>query len=208
LTINIKFKKPIASRNYTHWIFCTNSDNPIKIDEDDRRYSVFYSEKLRKGLGTTLRQNIDYEVQDFICYLKDLDVKFEEVEEPIHTSAKDEIIDLNKDSVSMFKEYLSQFTTLFEAYVSLFGYVNNDVFINDDETGEKYILTDIMYTIYQKYCEVYKERGVFKKQNFSKKMSVYGTPPVAKWLNNKTKKVFNVEIIEKNLIKNEVKNDN
>ncbi|MFW5890938.1 MAG: primase-helicase family protein, partial [bacterium] len=167
LTLNMKFKKPFTCRNYTHWIFCTNNDNPIKIDEDDRRFSVFYSEKMREGLGTDIRTNIDYEIKDFVSYLKDLDVKFSEIEYPIDTQAKDEIIELNKDSVSSFKEFLSQHKSLVDVYYILYGITNYNLYMKDEETAESFIQTDIFYKMYAKYCEQYNERGVFKKSNFS-----------------------------------------
>lgn len=190
ITISRKFKKEIVGRNYTHWIFCTNSDNPIKIDEDDRRYSVFYSQKLRKGLGKELRENLDYELKEFICYLKDLEVVFEEVSEPIMTDAKAEIIDLNKDSVEKFAEFLKQFRDFEEAFISVYGnpsiyYVNNNF-----GDGEEYILTDKIYLLYEKYCEIYKERGIFMKQNFSKRLSNKGVKPLAKWNEGRTLKMY------------------
>jgi hypothetical protein len=204
LTINIKFKKPISSKNYTHWIFCTNSDNPIKIEEDDRRYSVFYSQKLRKGLGKSLRENLDYEMQDFISFLKDLDVKFEEVEEPIYTKAKEDIIDLNRDSISMFQEYISQFNNIYDCYVSLY----NDaitIHITDEQTAEDYVLTDVFYSIYQKYCENFREKGVFKKQTFSKKLSMYGIISHVKNFNENSKRCYSLQDIKTKFMKKEKK---
>jgi hypothetical protein len=206
ITIKIKFKNSIVGNNYTHWIFSTNNDNPIKIDEDDRRYSVFYSEKMRKGLCHDIRRNLDYELKEFMSFLKDLELDFDEVSNPIHTTAKDDIINLNKDSIATFVEYMSQFNSLYETYISLYdidlhdSFFQNNIFIYDEETNQKYILTDTMYNIYKRYCERYGEKGVFKKQNFSKKLSSYQVKSVVKWIQSKPKKIFEVDKIEENLI--------
>ncbi len=192
ITISRKFRKEIVGVNYTHWIFCTNSDNPIKIEEDDRRYSVFYSEKIRKGLAKDIRENIEYEVKDFICYLKDLDVKFEEVSEPIMTEAKEEIIELNKDSVQKFQEFMQQFNDLNEAFLSIYGH-NQEYHINDSfGDGEQYILTEKIYLLYEKWCEKYKERGVYAKQNFGKRLGNKNIKSIAKRIDKRVFKMYSL----------------
>lgn len=202
ITINIKFKKSITSNNYTHWIFCTNSDNPIKIDEDDRRYSVFYSKAMRKGLATDIRKNLDYELKEFISYLKELNPSFEEVSTPIMTDAKREIIDLNKDSFSRFKEFCEEFKTLDECWKKLFGELKNNLLIAKAEAV--FIRTDDLYLLYEKYCDVFKERGRFAKQNFSKKMSnneVYSKP---KRIDETTMRVYDLNEVCNILFPNKI----
>jgi putative DNA primase/helicase len=196
ITISRKFRKEIVGQNYTHWIFCTNSDNPIKIEEDDRRYSVFYSEKLRQGLGKELRENIDHEIKEYINYLKELNPTFEEVSEPLMTEAKSEIIDLNKDSVQKFREYLQQFSNFKEAYISIYG--NPTGFFVDESfgDGESYVLTEKVYLLYEKWCEVSKERAVFAKQNFGKKFSNTGCRSLSKRKKDNVFRMYQVSDIE------------
>lgn len=195
ITINIKFKKSIKGRNYTQWIFCTNSDNPIKIDEDDRRYSVFYSKKLRKGLGHDIRKNLDYELKQFISYLKDLEVDFEEVEEPIMTDAKQDIIDLNKDSVSRFQEYCLGFQNINDLWNNLFDSKKQDLVISRPEGT--FITSDNFYLIYEKYCALIKERGVYAKQNFSRKLTNFDIKTDVKRIDKITLRVYELEKISK-----------
>ena len=174
ITISRKFKKEITGRNFTHWIFCSNSDNPIKIDVDDRRYSVFQSEKLKGGgknaskFVQQLISNLDYELKEYISYLKSLDVKFEEVHEPIMTQAKEEIIELNKNSVERFLEYLNNFHDLETAFDTL-----EQLRLSSKQTNNetKVILTDLFYLAYKNYCHKFEERGKFNKQTFSKQLS-------------------------------------
>jgi len=199
ILINIKFKKSIKGSNYTHWIFCTNNDNPVYMDSDDRRYSVFYSEKMRTELGHEIRKNLDYELKEFICYLKDLEVKFDYVSKPIMTDAKKEIIDLNKDSYSRFKEYCSQFYTLDTLFNSLFDYTDSSLVISLDD-GLDYITTDKFYLMYEKYCEKFKERGMFAKHTFSKKLSGDGIKSEVKRHNNQTPRWYNKDLIDEIII--------
>lgn len=197
ITIKRKFLKSIVGQNYTHWIFCTNSDNPIKIEADDRRYTVLFSEKLRKGLSKEIRENLDYELKDFISYLKDLEVTFEEVSEPLMTEAKAEIIELNKDSVDKFSEYLKQFNDFNEAYISIYGH-NQEYHINEGfGDGESYILTEKIYLLYEKWCEKYKERGVFAKQNFGKRLSNKKIKSVPKRVDKRVFKMYTLSNLNK-----------
>lgn len=178
ITISRKFRTPIETPNYTHWIFCTNNDNPLKIDEGDRRYSVFYSKKLMGGgkaandFVKKLIYNLDYELINFVNYLKNLTIEEFEVREPIMTEAKQEIIELNKDSIQRFLEYLSQFKNLQEC-INSFQFRDFEYHIKENY-GDEYILTDIFYLSYEAYCKKFSERGVFNKQTFSKKMSNVG----------------------------------
>lgn len=196
ITISRKFKKEIVGKNYTHWIFCTNNDNPLKIDEDDRRYSVFYSNKVRKGLVSELIKDLPYQKEQYISYLKTLDVSFEEVSEPLMTEAKAEIIDLNKDSVDKFCEFLKQFNSLEELYISVFGN-NLNLNINDSfGDGERYILTEKLYLLYEKWCQDYKEKGVFAKQNFGKRLSNKNIKSLPKRIEKRVFKMYNVKDLE------------
>jgi len=174
ITLNRKFKKEVICYNYTHWIFCTNSENPLRIEEDDRRYTVFYSEKLRKNLGKDIRHNLDYELKEYVSYLKSLKVNFDDVSEPLQTQAKEEIQEINKDSVHRFLEFLAQFNNLYEAFVSVYGHPNFYSVDNSFGDGKEYILTQDFFSFYEKWCYNTGERGIFGKQNFSKRLSTFG----------------------------------
>jgi len=167
ITISRKFRKEIVGRNFTHWIFCTNSDNPIKIDEDDRRYSVFYSEKIRQGLGKEIRQNIKKEMEEYICYLKDIKVTFEEVSEPLSTIAKDDIIELNKDSIQKFLDELPKYNSIEDLYKDIFAHTNHLEYFGQ---GNQFLLASKFYKVYESWCKENNERGVFNINSFGRKL--------------------------------------
>lgn len=195
ITISRKFKKEVTCNNYTHWVFCTNNDNPLKIDVDDRRYNVFYSEKLKPHVVKQLIINLEHEIKEYISYLKSIKVEFEEVSEPIMTDAKAEIIELNKDSVDKFYEYLQQFGgDIFAVFSSL--NLDNEYHIKKTDIGEHLIITDKIYNLYDKWAEKHKEKGVFNKQNFSKRLSSKGCKSIVKWDGAKCFKMYNLENIQ------------
>lgn len=178
ITINRKFKKELVTRNFTHWIFCTNNDNPLKIDKDDRRYSVFYSKRLKGSeeeaykFVVDLQQNLDYELNNFYSYLVTYDCNEALARKPIMTESKKDIIELNKDTCERFLEYFKNFNSIEECFSSL--KTDNFTYSTEFIGGTEYILTDIFYLFYESYCSKFKERGIFNKQTFSKKMANLG----------------------------------
>jgi len=205
ITISRKFKKEIVGNNYTHWIFCTNSDNPIKIEEDDRRYTVFYSQKLKKG-GTKaakfikeLRENLEFEIKEFVSYLRSLDINFEDVHEPYMTKAKEDIIELNKDSVSRFVEYLKQFDNLVEAHLKIVG--NHKInYKTQTNSEDKFLLVEDFYKLYHVWCKETNEYGAYNKQNFGRKIINFGIKNNVKKINDKTLRVYDAHLIENVLL--------
>jgi hypothetical protein len=207
ITISRKFKREIQGNNYTHWIFCTNSDNPIKIEEDDRRYTVMYSEKL-KGNGKAaasfvkdLYSNIDHEIREYISYLKSLKINYVDVHEPLDTQAKQDIVDLNKDSVTKFVEDLKRYNTIYESFIDICKNDFNLKYIGD---GNINIDTNSFYSLYIAWLELNNEKGRFNKQNFSKKLKNFGISSfVSNYKDNindtkyKSVRVYCVENIEK-----------
>lgn len=203
ITISRKFKKEIKCNNYTHWIFCTNSDNPIKIEDDDRRYSVFYSEKLKGGgkkaykFRQDLMKNLDYELKQYVSHLKNLKIESFEVYQPIFTKAKQEIIDLNKDTIVKFLEDLPKYENINDMFIKIFG---NDKELHYIGDGFISIDTDCLYRAYVEWCNKLHYKGVFQKQNFSKKLSTLGIISFPrkhkvneKWISVRTYSVDNIE---------------
>ncbi len=203
ITIQRKFRKDLVIRNYTHWIFCTNSDNPIKIEEGDRRYSVFKSKKLKGGgkpaqiFVKQLIENKEHELPHFLQYLKQLEVNEYLVSNPLVTEAKIDIQNLNKDSVIKFLETLSE-TTIDEAFNTYIPKINFDTVYIDSLS---YVSTDLFYLLYQGYCECYGEYGKFNKQTFSKKLISYNISNSAKYVSSIKKSLRLIQLKElKNIL--------
>lgn len=201
ITIQRKFRKDLVIRNYTHWIFCTNSDNPIKIEEGDRRYSVFKSKKLRGGGQEAMKfvkaliDNKDHELPHFLAYLKNLDVDYFSVAQPLLTDAKEDIIELNRDSTERFFEFLKSHKDYTKAYLDLF---KNDSELGLISTGDgfDYIKSEAIYLFYIEWSKKYGERAVFNKQNFSKKLSKNNINTQLKRNGGKVLRAYPLEILD------------
>ena len=205
ITIQRKFRKELIIKNYTHWIFCTNSDNPIKIEEGDRRYSVFRSKKLKGGdkkarkFVKTLIENKDHELPMFLQYLKSLDIDEFLVSVPLDSDAKKEIIDLNKDSTNRFIDFLKNFESYYHSYLDVF---KDDSELGKFETGDglEYIKTDAFYLLYYNWGKKYGERALFSKQNFGRKLISYGINNVVKKKSGKPIRAYSLDLLNNIII--------
>lgn len=107
-----KFKNTLNIRNYCNFIFQTNNMLPLKMDADDRRYSVFKSSykidiQFVKVLEKEYNDKSLNEVGAFYNYLLKLEVKRDEVIKPLFTKAKKDILEASYNSVQEFmKEVL------------------------------------------------------------------------------------------------------
>ena len=157
ISINRKFKDTTYQKNYSQWIFVTNNKVPIKIDKGDRRYTVFKSKKLINGkkLITDLINNHDNEIRGFLNYLLNLDVILEEVLEPLHNAAKDDIIKYSNSSIDDFLDELKEFDEL--DFLSRF----DKTIVYDFKAFENGVLvpTSKLYKCYCEYCLDYKCRN-------------------------------------------------
>jgi len=201
LTIKRKFRKELVIRNYTHWIFCTNSENPIKIEEDDRRYSVFKSKKLMGGgvkarkFVKTLIENKEHELPHFLAYLRELEVNEFLISMPLETQAKRDIVELNTDSTYRFIEFLKGFADYKTAYFSLF---DNDKELGLVNSGDGYdhIKTESLYLLYFNWAKKFGERAVFSKQNFGRKITKFDIENTTKKIEGKTSRVYSLDILD------------
>jgi len=201
ITIRRKFRKELVIRNYTHWIFCTNSDNPIKIEEGDRRYSVFKSKKLEGGgvkarkFVKALIENKEHELPHFLTYLKNLELDEFLISMPIETQAKKDIIELNSDSCQRFLEYLKGFSKYRDAYYSIFDNDKDLGLINSGD-GFEYIKTESLYLLYLNWSKKYGERAVFNKQNFGRRVISYNICNQTKKYDGKTIRAYPLELLD------------
>jgi hypothetical protein len=179
--ISRKFKNEISCKNYSHWIFTSNNENPIKIEDGDRRYSVFYSTKLKGGgkkaseFVQELEKNLDFELKEYISYLKSLKVEFWEVHEPIMTDAKLNILDLNKNTVDKFKEHLNTYNNLKNVF-EVYNKENITYCTLTNSLGEETINTELVYLLYLAYCKRFNEKGIFNKNSFTRKLKINSEP--------------------------------
>jgi len=112
LNVNEKYMPPIQCVNYSFWILAQNSNNSNwrPVDENDRRYSVFFqTKKLEQNLDKPTfdrlmdlilnpeHENETYsEFHYFYWYLKTLEITDKEfIRNPLHTNYKEQMIQAN-----------------------------------------------------------------------------------------------------------------
>ncbi len=167
-----KYRDSLNVRNYAQWIFVSNNQVPIKIEKGDRRYSVFRSKKLKDGfqLFKTLKENQHNEVLGFIKYLKELEVRFDEVNTPFHNMARNDLIEANLNSIESFfaaAEEQEGIDKLNKQYTGKTGYGwKNDLkyIVNSNTT---YITLDCLYKLYLRFCDDAGIKKTFGRNGFT-----------------------------------------
>lgn len=176
VAVNIKFKDPITAKNYTQWIYLSNNQIPVKIDKDDRRYTVVLSCKLENGfeLVSNLLSNLEEELEGFVYYLKSLDPKFELVSQPLLNQARKDLIQAGGNSIDNFMNtILSDFNGVFEQLDNFYPNYSLDVY-KEEDTGLNYICTSQLYEIYKRFVFEEGYKSPTSKNVFSRNLSKYG----------------------------------
>lgn len=95
------YRKPRRVRNYTCWIFYSNSTAPVNVPRGDRRFNVakFQSEKLI--LTDAEIDKIETELQAFHDYLLGYQVNKDLVYTPMESEDRDELIDMTQSAVDV-----------------------------------------------------------------------------------------------------------
>lgn len=187
LSINRKFKDTIYVRNYSQWIFVTNNQVPLKIDNGDRRYSVFKSKKLVNGrdLINKLLDNIESELKQFLQFLLFIPVNYSDVDQPIDNEAKKELIKSSYNSVQEFIEEAKDLGGL-DKVADHYGVLLRTLNIN----GKVGFLSSELYSVYTFFCaDVGYNRSskIFFSKNFS---NHYNYKSIVEWIDNKSQRVL------------------
>jgi len=105
ISVEKKFLDRYQAKNYIKLILFSNSSQPITIEEDDRRYAVFYTAKKIKEVLDYSTRNSFFEDKEFFknqCegfayFLQNNLIDISKVtDEPIMTEAKENIIRINQ----------------------------------------------------------------------------------------------------------------
>ena len=103
ISVEKKFSDRYMAKNYIKLILFSNSNQPISIEEDDRRYAVFKGRKIdidyeeRKKYWDDVDNYFTDQVEGFCYFLKNYKYDLSKVvSEPIMTTYKQDIIDVNK----------------------------------------------------------------------------------------------------------------
>ncbi len=175
ISIRDLYKSAYMIDNYVNYIVYTNELKTIKMSEYDRRYNVvggglrLMPKNERDGWGSTLFKSKedneeffekyhkvkDAEVKNLYCHLMAIKIKRTEVQVPISTIQKDNIIEVYSSSDNLFLKELNDLK--FESLKSTYAPKLNIV-LKEGYEGEKlrftnkYISCNEFFLIYKNYC--------------------------------------------------------
>ena len=112
-TIEFKGVDSYQARNYMNFILFSNNDQPIIIEQNDRRYNVVKNDNAKKveklsfyTCQADLEPQIQKEIGDFAEVLFTSEFDWDLANTPIETTAKKDIISLSADEFDKFAEAL------------------------------------------------------------------------------------------------------
>jgi hypothetical protein len=190
ISINRRFKHTLTLRNYSHWILTTNNQVPIKIDDGDRRWSVFKSKKLDDGwnLIKNLKANLYEELIAFNTYLFELDIDYEEVDKPIMNEHKKEIIRACQNNVLEFydeAQNVGGFSNLQEEYGTNF---NLEIYFANNKNV---IIGKSLYNFYKFYCSENQIKS-HSRFNFTRFLKLKNIDTKVFKINGKTERCYSL----------------
>jgi len=195
--------KPIEKiHNYTHWIFFSDQEMPIKLDGEDRRHTVFHQETpISPDIVMKLSPEInpgylEQEMREYVSYLRSLNPKFDDVYKFLPTKEKSELIGMSKDTIDAFMEELRNYKDI-KSFAEDYGSI---LAFNVDADFSEVIPTKDLYDLYITWC--LKNHYKFQKTQISFGMSlskVFKINSIRKQIKGISKSVYIVtQILEGN----------
>jgi len=171
--------KPLEKiHNYSHWLFFSDQEMPVKLDAEDRRHTIFHQETaIPPAIVMELSPDINpgklmEEMREYVSYLRTLEVKFEEVYKFLPTDSKDEIIQMSKDTVDSFLEELKDYETMSSFCIEYGSELAIDTTKNVDEAISSKDLYDLYYVWADKNHFRYKKSQIGFGMKLSKEKKI------------------------------------
>ena len=150
--IQQKNKQAETFYNYTHWNFQTNDDDFMRIEDDDRRFTIYeQKDKISQDIVNYLSPQLnpgylEKELKEFAAYLEQYPTSYQEVSTPYETEIKTEMKQNNKDTIANFFEEIQEFEDI-EEFANVFS-----LLVAPKLKDKSYILTSDFHKLYQDWC--------------------------------------------------------
>lgn len=183
IPLRMMFKAPILIRNYAHVIFSSNTLVPLKLDADDRRYSVFKSKKLPdgKGLYKEFEKNKEKEIAEFAAFLMQLEIDYDLIVEPYQNQARQDLIRFSQNSIEEFISEAFEMGGLDVMAQHLLEEDHSKGLLNEslhfeviEREGGLFVETSKIYKLYVKFCNDAGYQSKFSRNNFTKHLKFMG----------------------------------
>lgn len=172
ISVQRMHKTGIDMKNYTNWILCSNKPNPIQLEDWDRRYNVFKQLKpISQDIINEFRENANEELNHFISFLYSLKLDKELLLRPIETEARNDLIDLNKDTIETFIDDM----TLKGKRTLISGLNSLNIEIQYDRKPEgTFIPSRVLYDCYTNWADKSKLKNPFTQGRFTQHLKFKG----------------------------------
>jgi hypothetical protein len=115
ITIRHMYRMEHEARNYTNFIFASNSKEPLAIKNNDRRYNIGVFQPEPLGYKTREINEIKAELDWFVDYMMTRKIDVQQAHTIIENAARTELIQSSRSSIDVIAEAILQgdFMTLF-----------------------------------------------------------------------------------------------
>ncbi|MCA9460424.1 MAG: hypothetical protein KC550_07800, partial [Nanoarchaeota archaeon] len=154
LAVQGKFKNLENIVNYAHFLFFGNAENIMKIEKGDRRFTVFRQNFkipriITKNLSPEMNPGVlEKELENFTKFLYSIKTSFEEIEKPLITAEKEEIMEYHKSDIECFIDNMKEYPDIITAVKNLTNKVEETNLFSKFK-NEEIIPNDIIFRLFK-----------------------------------------------------------
>jgi hypothetical protein len=179
LAVQGKFKGIENIVNFAHFLFFGNAENIMKIEKGDRRFTVFKQDfklpkTISKGLSPEMSPGIlEKELEGFTQFLYQIKTNFEEIERPLITNEKEEIMEYHKSDIECFIDNMKEYPSLKSAIRNLTS-KQEEIMYFSNFYNDELVPNDIVFKLFQLNNIHSQIRSNRQERSFQKALSIKG----------------------------------
>lgn len=186
ITVSIKGQNSQKLDNYCHFLFTSNKNNPIPLQKDDRRYTIF---DQRKPIPLEYVDAIDphyhedahtKEIHHLYSDLMSVKVEYKDVVRALDNQTKRDSIESNLNTIETFLKEMTDYDD-FESFYD--DHVEKSLYDDVSKYGRgglilqgtvMYITMEKLHELYSQYCYKIKVKSPMLRTNMGKELSTLG----------------------------------
>ena len=173
LDIEYKGREPISVNNLCNYVFTTNNEKSLKIEEYDGRYVVIKINESRVGdhefwtkmYKEVFTEEMAYQFFRYLVSMEDDDDRLVSIQKLPNTELKTKLVQLNLSSMDLFLNSMRNRKFDFDMKIELID--NTHIAIDDIPLEDDICMTThVFYDLYDRWCDMNGETRQ-KKRNFN-----------------------------------------
>ena len=205
VTLNIKGKNSQKMPNYCHFLFTSNKHNPVPLQKDDRRYTIF---EQRNAIPLEYVDAIDpvfkeelhtREILHLYSFLLQLPVTYKDVAKALSNETKQDNIESNYNTVDLFLKEINDYDC-FNSFYDAYNFETQNA-ISGERDGIFYkdnmmvITAEKLHDLYSNYCQRIRSKNVMLRNNMGKELKLAGIESLRATRYNKKHTVYVVDYL-------------